>query len=193
MKHEVFALEDTRPATPTELDVIYVTKFDIDVGKDFYTKFRQLEADPKVKVIPIVIQSYGGSVHALFAMLDLIASSTKPVCTVGIGCAMSCGSVLLAAGTPGYRYLGPNSQVMIHEVSAGAGGKVTDMAGSMRNAQLLNDILLKKLAVFCKKKDRNFFHKLLRGKLNVDWYLNGKECKKLGLIDKIGVPRFMKP
>ena len=91
----------TKPYTTENPPFIYVTDFDDETVKDFYVKFTSLEFDTKVKIIPIIINSYGGQVYSLLAMLDMISSSKKTICTVATGKAMSCGSILLAAGTPG--------------------------------------------------------------------------------------------
>jgi ATP-dependent Clp protease protease subunit len=184
--------EISKISTIEDLPFIYVTKFDDTAVKDFYTSFVKLESNPKVKIIPIIINSYGGEVYSLLAMLDVLSSSTKTICTVATGKAMSCGSVLLAAGTPGYRYMGENAQVMIHEVSSWTVGKTTEIKEDAKNTERLNNLLLTKLAQLCKKKDAKFFHKTLKSRTNLDWYLSGPECKKLGLVDLVGMPRFLK-
>ena len=190
----LICVENEMPSVSTieDLPFIYVTAFDDSAVKDFYTNFIKLESSSKVKVIPIIINSYGGQVYSLLAMLDIISSSEKPICTVATGKAMSCGSVLLAAVTPGYRYAGQNAHIMIHEVSTFTHGKTTEVKEDTKNTELLNNILLTKLAEFCKKKDKKFFHKQLKNRTNLDWFLNGKECKKLGLVDVVGMPRFLK-
>lgn len=179
-------------STMDDLPFVYVTRFDDEAVKDFYINVRKLESDPCVKIIPIMINSYGGAVYSLLAMLDILSSTTKPVCTVAMGKAMSCGSVLLAAGTHGYRYIGENAHVMIHEVSSYSMGKTTEVKEDVKNTEKLNDILLTKLAELCNKKDKKFFHKEIKKRINLDWFLNGKECKKLGLVDIVGMPRFLK-
>lgn len=179
-------------STMDDLPFVYVTKFDDDAVKDFYINIRKLESDPGVKIIPIMINSYGGAVYSLLAMLDILSGTTKPICTVAMGKAMSCGSVLLAAGTPGYRYVGENAHVMVHEVSSISWGKTTEIKEDTKNTAKLNNILLTKLAELCKKKDKKFFHKEIKKRTNLDWYLSGKECKKLGLVDTVGMPRFLK-
>lgn len=175
-----------------DLPFVYVTAFDDAAVKDFYINVSKLESNPEVKIIPIIINSYGGQVYSLLAMLDILSGVTKPICTVAIGKAMSCGSVLLAAGTPGYRYVAENAHVMIHEVSSGTWGKTTEVKEDVKNTAKLNDILLTKLAQLCGKKDKKFFHKEIKKRTNLDWFLNDKECKKLGLVDVIGMPRFAK-
>ena len=183
---------NSKISTLDDLPFVYVTEFNDAAVKDFYININKLESDPGVKIIPIMINSYGGAVYSLLAMLDILSSTTKPVCTVAMGKAMSCGSVLLAAGTPGYRYVGKNAHIMIHEVSTFSYGKKTEVKSDLKNTEKLNDILLQKLAEFCKKKDKKFFHKEIKKRVNLDWFLNGSECKKLGLIDVVGMPRFIK-
>jgi ATP-dependent Clp endopeptidase proteolytic subunit ClpP len=179
-------------STMDDLPFVYVTDFNDAAVKDFYINVKKLENDPGVIIIPIMINSYGGSVYSLLAMLDILSCTTKPICTVAMGKAMSCGSVLLAAGTPGYRYMGKNAHVMIHEVSSFAMGKTTEVKEDIKNTERLNDILLTKLGELCKKKDKKFFHKEIKKRTNLDWFMEGKECKKLGLVDVVGMPYFLK-
>lgn len=178
-------------AAAEELSCIYVGAFDDTAAEKFHAGIMKLEANPDVKVIPVIINSYGGSVYSLFAMLDVLSSTTKPVATIAVGKAMSCGSVLLAAGTPGYRYCGNNADVMIHEVGSWAVGKTTELKADVKNTDRLNDILLNKLASFC-GKDKNYFQKKIKEHTNLDWYLDAKTCKKLGLVDHVGTPKLLK-
>src|SRR5690554_4690500 len=83
---------------------IWVTNFDTESVTDFYEKFVEWEANPLVETIPVYINSYGGQVFSLVAKRDLIKTSVKPVSTIAVGKAMSCGASLLAAGTKGYRF-----------------------------------------------------------------------------------------
>ncbi len=179
-------------ATTEDLSFIYVTNFNDEAVKEFYINIRKLDSDPKVKIIPIIINSYGGQVYSLLAMLDILSNVSKPVCTVALGKAMSCGSLLLAAGTHGYRYVGENADIMIHEVSSAAWGKTTEVKEDIKNTARLNDMILTKLSKLCHKKDKKFFHREIKKRTNLDWYLTGKDCTKLGIADKVGVPAFIK-
>lgn len=177
--------------TQEELACVFVTEFTDNAVSKFYTEFIKLESNIDVKIIPIVISSYGGQVYSLLAMLDILSSSSKIICTIGIGKAMSCGSVLLAAGTKGYRYAGRNTDVMIHEVSSVSWGKTTDVKEDAKNTSRLNDILLHKLANFC-KKDKKYFHKLIKSRSNADLFLSADKCKEINLVDHVGVPALLK-
>ena len=75
------------------------------------------------KVIPVVIDSYGGQVYSLMSMIAAIESAELPVATIVEGKAMSCGAVLLSFGEQGMRFADPHATVMIHDVSSGGYGK----------------------------------------------------------------------
>jgi len=77
-------------------------------------------AGTKQHVIPIIINSNGGSVMALNRMIDAIESvqEIKPVATLVNGAAMSAAAILAAAGTKGLRYAGDLSDFLVHEIIA---------------------------------------------------------------------------
>lgn len=137
--------------------------------------------------VPVVIyiNSYGGSVDALNKVLDLLDSLPNRIITVCSGTAMSAGAVLLSYGDE--RYIGANSRVMIHQVSSGTFGTVTDMEASVKETKKLNNRFLATLAKKCKKTPRQM--KAIFEK-NVDKYLTPQEAKKFGLVDKTGTPRL---
>ena len=81
---------------------------------------------------------------------------------------------------------------MIYEVSSHSFGKTTEIKEDAKNIEILNNIILTKLADFCKIKDKKFFHKKLKDRTNLDWYLDAKECRELRLVDMVGMPRFLK-
>ncbi len=170
-----------------ELEHIHVNKFNEESAREFYKNFRELLADDSVKVIPIIIDSYGGNVHALFTMLDLIESSHKPVATIAMGKAMSCGAILLAAGTKGYRFAAARSDIMIHEVSSAEFGKMADLDSGVKHTKKMNDDLFAFLASVS-KKDKKFFLTKMKSMGNVDWFLTAQQYKTLGLIDHVGIP-----
>lgn len=136
-------------------------------------------SDPK-KDIHIYINSPGGSVTAGLAIYDTMQFMSCDVNTYCIGIAASMGSVLLAAGTPGKRFILPNSHVMIHQVSGGAQGTAADVErtiGFMFNLKhRLNGIL----AQHTGKTVEQLEHDTDR-----DNYMTAEESVAYGLVDKI--------
>jgi ATP-dependent Clp endopeptidase proteolytic subunit ClpP len=155
----------------------------------FYKKFNEC-ISAELPFIPIYIDSYGGNIHSLFAMLDIIDSSPVPVATICVGKAMSCGAILLASGAKGYRYAGAQSRILLHEASAGSVGKVSDMEQDIKHAQDLNrsiyDLLDKRTA-----NKKGFFQDKLKANKNSDLHVTPIQAKSWGIIDKIGVPRLV--
>lgn len=176
--------------TPDDLQHIHINKFNEESAKDFYKSFRELLSNDIVKVIPIFIDSYGGNVHALLSMLDLIADSHKPVATIAMGKAMSCGAILLAAGTKGYRFAATNTDIMVHEVSSVEFGKMADLDSGVKHTKKMNDNLFAFLASRS-KKDKKFFLAKMKSMGNVDWFLTASQYKALGLIDHVGIPQLV--
>lgn len=169
--------------------VIFVTEFDDEDLQAFYIKFMKLENDDTINFIPIVISSYGGYTDVLSAMRDIIKASTKPVATIAMGKAMSSGVALLASGTPGLRFATENTSIMIHEMSAGANGKASDITSDAQDVAVANRKFIKNLA-----KDMGKTFEVVRAELdrrrNANWYLTPSQAKQWGVIDHIGLPKL---
>lgn len=91
-------------------DILRWNKEDIESGKD------KSEMTP----IRVYINSDGGSVSAVFAIIDLLLMSVTPVITIGLGKCFSSGGLLLMAGSK--RLLLPSCTVLIHDGYSGSGG-----------------------------------------------------------------------
>jgi ATP-dependent Clp protease, protease subunit len=167
---------------------VWVTDFDSDSVIRFYDKFLELERDDEVYMIPVFVNSYGGEVYALTAMRDLIKSSRKPVATIGVGMAMSCGASLLAAGTKGFRYASKDIQILIHQVSSVSLGKTSDITESAKVVAGLNRQMFQNLANDTGKTLKQYEDQI-KSKHNADWTLTASVAKKWGIVDHIGIPR----
>jgi ATP-dependent Clp endopeptidase proteolytic subunit ClpP len=141
------------------------------------------------EVIPILIDSYGGYVYSLLAMIDIIDQSPIPVATIGLGKMMSCGSVLLTCGAEGMRYGMPSSTVMIHDVASWNQGKVEEIKANAAQTDKLNKTIFERMALNC-GHEKNYFMEQLFKKHHAEWYLTAKEAKKQKVINVIGSPSF---
>ncbi|XVJ58239.1 MAG: ATP-dependent Clp protease proteolytic subunit [Tepidisphaera sp.] len=86
-----------------------------------------LENQKRGQEINFYINSPGGAVDDTLAIYDTMRFITSPVATYCMGRAYSGGSVLLAAGTKGKRYILPHAKVMIHQPYGGVGGQAEDI------------------------------------------------------------------
>lgn len=181
-------LKDLSEAVNQSNIVVYINSFNEESAKQFYTDFNSALKGGQ-SLIPVVIDSYGGNVDSLLFMMDIIESSPVPVATFAIGKAMSCGSVLLTAGTKGMRFIAPTARVMIHHVSSTSWGKEPDVQIDAKELTRLQQVAFTKMAKNC-GKSKNYFLEQLKKRGNTDWFLTPQECKKHGLVDHIKVPVF---
>ena len=139
-----------------------------------------LESQDPEKEIYLYINSPGGSVTAGFAIYDTMRYISAPVATVCMGRAASMGAFLLAAGEPGMRFALPNSQIMIHQPSAGYHGQVTDIEIHAREVLRLKERLNRILAENTGRTLEDIVNATER-----DNFLTAEEAKELGIIDRV--------
>jgi len=168
--------------------IIRVNKFDEESAKKFSDQVAQAHNTGQ-KVIPVVIDSYGGQVYSLMSMIGAIKHSELPVATIVEGKAMSCGAVLFSFGTDGLRFMDPNATVMIHDVSSMDFGKVEELKAGAKEADRLNTVIYTMMARNCGKKD-DYFMKIVDKKKHADWFLDANEAKKHGMAQQLRIPRL---
>ncbi|HYC72569.1 MAG TPA: ATP-dependent Clp protease proteolytic subunit [Opitutaceae bacterium] len=140
--------------------------------------FLQME-DPK-KDIHLYINSPGGVVTGGMAIYDTMNFLQCDIVTYCIGMAASMSTVLLAAGTKGKRFALPNSRVMIHQPSGGAGGQAADIAIAakeiLRWRQTLNQVIAKHTGRTAEQVEKDS---------DRDYYLSADEAKAYGIVDHV--------
>lgn len=133
------------------------------------------------KDITMIINSSGGSVTSGLAIYDTMTAIKSDVSTVGIGRIASMATILLINGTKGKRYLLPNAEVMIHEVSSFNCGKLAEMNDKLEHTRNLNDKLIKILA----NKTNRTIKQLRKDTINKDRWLTATTALEEGFVDKI--------
>jgi ATP-dependent Clp protease protease subunit len=167
--------------------IIRVNKFDEQSADEFAQKMA-LAHNTGQKVIPVVIDSYGGQVYSLMSMISSIRASELPVATIVEGKAMSCGVLLASCGTEGYRYVTEHATLMIHDVSSGAYGKNSEIQASADETARLNKKIYEILSENTGKSVK-WFHKKIMDRGRADWFVEPEEAIEIGICDKIGLPK----
>lgn len=152
-----------------------------DVAAQFLEQMTALEYIDHTKPITIYIDTYGGNIDAAMLMYDCMRTSACPINTVGIGKVMSAGTLLLSAGDSGFRYITPNTRVMVHEVSGGSVGTVSEMEASVSESKKVQDRFLSLLSKHTGKSKSL----LLDDVLHQNNYMSAKEAIDYGLADKV--------
>lgn len=162
--------------------IIYVNGiFNEQKAEKVVTKLLQYDCEDPGKDILMFIDSYGGVIDSFIAIHDIMRLLKSPVATVCVGKAMSCGQMLLISGAKGKRFITPNSRVLIHELSGGAVGKLTDMEIDYKEAQRMQKEVIEKLIL----KYTNITSKKIKDIMQRDTFFNAKESLELGLVDAV--------
>lgn len=131
------------------------------------------------KPVTIFIDSPGGSVEVLLAIIKAIEISKTPVRTVCYCTAYSAAADLLASGHKGLRYCMPGTNVMMHAGSCAYQGT----ASQVDAAKKFYDAMGKKVTDHIYSRT-NIDTKTQR-KMKDDYYMTDEDALKLGIIDKI--------
>ncbi len=99
-----------------------------EVANKITAQLLLLAASDGSQDITFYINSPGGSVTAGMAIYDTMQLIEPDVQTWGMGFVASMGQFLLSSGTPGKRFLLPNTRIVMHQPSAGVGGSASDIA-----------------------------------------------------------------
>lgn len=151
-----------------------------DMSQIVISQLLYLESENKDKDITMYINSPGGAVTDTFAILDVMNTVKPDVSTVCIGEACSGGSVLLAGGTKGKRFILPNAEVMIHQPLGGAQGQATDIE---IRANHINRTKKKLVELYSKWTGKSA--KIIAQTIERDAWFTAEEAVKFGLVDKI--------
>jgi len=140
--------------------------------------FLQME-DPK-KDIQLYINSPGGVVTGGMAIYDTMNFLQCDIVTYCVGMAASMSTVLLAAGTKGKRFALPNSRMMIHQPSGGAGGQAADISIAAREILQWRKTLSEVIAKHTGKSPEE-----VQKDSDRDKYMSAMEAKEYGLVDHV--------
>ena len=129
-------------------------------------------------VINLRINSYGGSLFAGLATVDVIRNLNSEVHSYIEGAAASAATIISVACNK--RFIGKYSKMLIHQLSSGSYGKYTELEDDMENNKHLmstiKEIYREYTRVPMKKLDEILKH---------DLWFDSKTSLKLGLVDDI--------
>ena len=142
------------------------------------------DEDNRAEDIKLYISTYGGSADEMFGIYDVM-NFCKQFCdiqTIGLGKVMSAGTLLLAAGTKGKRYVGTHTRVMIHSVNGGSIGELHNLQNEMEQIAGLQESYIQAMSNETSMTKRQI-QTLINRKVNV--YLSSEEALEKGLADEV--------
>lgn len=150
-----------------------------EMASEVVAKLLYLDSQSNEDII-IYINSPGGSVTSGLMIYDTIKYVKSDVSTIGIGLSASMASILLMSGTKGKRKILTHGKVMLHELSTGTDGKISDILVFTNEIQkthkTLSNIIVENSAL---SKEQ------VEIELKKDFWLDSNEALKLGIVDKI--------
>lgn len=168
--------------------IIRLNEFDEKALKDFEDDMNEAHSTGQ-DVIPIVIDSFGGSAYGAQGVIAAIESARKPVATILTSKAMSAGAIAFCFGTQGYRYMHPHACLMIHEVGSMTYGKSTEMTVDVNHVNSLTKSVWQQVSRQL-GHNSDYILNLIEEHKHMDWFLTAKEAKKHNIANHLNVPSF---
>lgn len=139
------------------------------------------DEDYVIEPITIRLQTGGGSsspAMGLIGQIEKLKDDGYFVIIDSIGYCMSMGAIIITCGS--HRRCHRYDKFMIHSLSAGVEGKLSDMQNTIKE---FNSI--QKTADEIITSKTKITQKMLTSKSNADWYLTAQEALEYGLVDEI--------
>ena len=158
-----------------------------DVTKDVASQLSALllyyDTEDHIEPITLYINTNGGDASGLSNIYDVMQMIEAPIKTICLGKCYSAGSIILAAGTKGQRYIFKNAKVMIHGIQCAFPIPGDDMYDSKNYYEFLehhNDAIMKILA-----KHTGKTLDLIKKDTVRDVWLDAKQAVEYGIVDHI--------
>jgi ATP-dependent Clp protease protease subunit len=178
MTNEIKSIFENQDKKISERNIFIFQDFNTDMANSIVQQLIYFENESN-EPIKIYINSMGGSVFALFSILDTIKGIKSPVYTIAVGEASSAGAVLLSAGDK--RFVGENARIMIHEVFSGVIGKTSDIKDSVAELEKIENRLLEVLS----KNTGKPVEQIKSDIEKFDKFMSAEEAIEYGLADNI--------
>lgn len=151
-----------------------------EVAASICMQLLYLEAENPKKEISLYINSPGGVVTSGMAIYDTMQFIKPAVSTLCFGQAASMGSLLLAAGDKGMRYVLPNARIMVHQPSGGFSGQVSDIE---RHAEDIIKMKRRLNEVYVKHTGQKY--EVIERTLDRDYFMSAEQALEFGLVDAV--------
>ena len=149
-------------------------------GNRLIAQLLTLSADDPRRDIRFWINSPGGSVPAMLAIMDVMRAIPNDVATIAMGWAASAGQFLLTAGTPGKRFALPHARILMHQGSAGIGGTAVDVELQADDLRYTRDVVLGITAELTGQSIERIAQDSLRDR----WY-TAEQAVEYGFVDRV--------
>lgn len=139
-----------------------------------------LDHDDPDRPISMYINCPGGVIYHGLAIYDTMQQVQAPVSTIAVGVTASMGTVLLAAGTKGYRYALPHATVHMHPAGGSAQGYAPDVEIQYKELKRVEDLLHHMLSQHTGQPVEQ-----IAADFDRDRFMTAEEAVDYGLVDQV--------
>lgn len=165
--------------------IIFIGRlFNDELANSIVAQLLFLESANSEREIYMYINSPGGWITSMYAIYDTMNFIKPDIITIGFGQVASAGSFILGAGTKGKRFVLPNTEVMMHELSGGYQGKATDMEIHVKQSTKLRDRMSKQYVKMTGQPLRK-----IKKDMEREHYMSADETVRYGLADSVKTKR----
>jgi ATP-dependent Clp protease protease subunit len=137
------------------------------------------KVDP-LKEITLILDSYGGEIDSMFAIVDMMEIIMPPVRTICLGKAMSAAAIIFLYGQKGRRFMTKHSRLMLHQASSFSSGTVSDIVIDTEEIKFLQEQMIHELVKRCSLKEKD-----IRNIIDRNTYIRPETAMKNGMCDGI--------
>ena len=158
---------------------------DAEIANLVVAQLIHLESEDPDKEISLYINSPGGEMSSMMAIYDTMQHVRPQVMTTCIGIAASAAAVILAAGSPGQRFVLPHARVLIHQplLHGGLEGQASDIEIHAREIVRQKEEMTAILARHTGQSEEKVAEDTDR-----DRWLTAEQAVEYGLVDSIMAP-----
>ncbi|WP_055693879.1 ATP-dependent Clp protease proteolytic subunit [Streptomyces prasinopilosus] len=158
------------------------TPIDEASANDLVSRFLLLEHRAPDRAIALHVNSPGGSFHAMSAVYDTLRFVTCAVETVCTGRAEGTAALLLAAGTPGRRYVLPGARLVLRRPAPPEPleGSASELAARAEELSRIRDRMEEMLVRHTRRTPEQ-----ARSDIERDTVLDARAAVEYGLADRI--------
>ena len=138
------------------------------------------EKDFKREPIKIYINSYGGSVYDMWALIDIITNSKTPIYTYCTGYAMSAACKIFLAGHK--RFISKHATLLYHQMSCWRSGKYQDLVEDREEMDYLQNTI-EEYVLNRTKMTKKEIQRIRENK--IDYYIHADKAVELGFADEV--------
>lgn len=156
------------------------TPIDADVANVIVAQLLYLDSEDPQKEISLYIHSPGGIIYAGLAIYDTMQLIRCPISTIAVGATASMGTVLLAAGTKGRRFVLPNATIHMHPAGGGVQGYAPDVEIQARELLRMQRKIQEIMSLHTGQTIER-----IAADFDRDYYMDAKGAVEYGIVDEI--------